>query len=125
MTFQARRLLKKLKKAQIEQDRIVYIDFDEMKAVTVHDVTETTKTIDLGWYRKSIHSTLRYLAENDYIEKNDSGYIKVLHPGWYWGQTMFGKFMNFLFTSIVVPIFVSVVTSIIVTVIALLFQTNP
>lgn len=111
MTFQARRLLKKLKKAQIEQDRIVYIDFDAMNAITVHDATQKSETVDLRGYRKSIHSTLRYLAEQEYIEQNNFGHVKVRHTGWHWGQTLFSRFMNFLFESIFVPIVVSLITA--------------
>lgn len=122
MTIQARRLLKKLKKAQFNQDEQIYIDFNEMTVCGVHAEGQPYTECSLKAYKDSIQSILYYLKGLGYIDYDDFGQAKVLHSGWKRGQIHFNRFLNFLLTSIVVPIFVSVVTSILVTLIALFLK---
>lgn len=106
MTFSESRLLRKLKKAQIELDRDIYIDFEAMTVTTCGNIHEKTKKVNISEYKGSIHSTLKSLQDKKYI--NHSGeYAQVTSPGWHAFQTTFREALRFTFKDIIVPIIVS------------------
>ena len=113
MTIQAWWLLKRLKQAQMKEDRQFGIIYDEMKIATIHDATEKSKTVKLICYRNSIHSVLDYLVRSEYIVCNAYGNGQVLHKGWHLGQTIFSSICMFLLKSIAVPIVVSFLTALV------------
>lgn len=68
MTVQAFRLLRKLKKSQMNLNELVYIDYDAMTASTIHESGKPFEKVNLKAYRTSLDSTLRYLFERKYID---------------------------------------------------------
>lgn len=115
MTIQAKYLLKQLKKAQMHPDEQVYIDFDKMTVVTVHEVRSPYTEINLKNYSHSIRSTLTYLKELGYIDYNESGYAKVTHTGWNALSTTVQSTVKFTVRDVIIPIIVSVIAAIITT----------
>lgn len=114
MTVQAFRLLRKLKKSQMNLNELVYIDYDAMTASTIHESGKPFEKVNLKAYRTSLDSTLRYLFERKYIDYDgDHSVVQVLHSGWHLGQTMLSNFLGFLFKSVFVPIVVSLLTTLI------------
>lgn len=106
MTFSESRLLRKLKKAQIELDRDIYIDFETMTVTTCGNIYEKTKKVNISEYKGSINSTLKSLQDKKYI--NCSGaYAQVLSSGWHAFQTTVRGAVRFTVKDIIVPIIVS------------------
>ena len=113
MFYQAFVLLKKLKKAQQELDREIFIDYEKNTVSTVHDGTQSFVTVDLQKFGAP-RSVLDYLEKEGYINKKPYGdYFSVTSYGWYYFQITFNKFCAFMFHSVVVPIFVSIITTVI------------
>ncbi len=112
MTLKAMRLLSKLKKAQLRQDELVYIDFDSLSACTVHEKGQPFGDISLRNYAGSIQSTLSYLEKLGYIECNKIGYVKVTHSGWCAFQVTVQDAVKFTVRDVLVPILVSIATTI-------------
>lgn len=106
MTLQEANLLKRLKKAQICQDRQVYIDFDALTLKTVGDVTQKCKEVKIARYRGAIHSTLKSLSDANYIDIKGNN-IHVNHQGWNAFQLTVQDAVRFTFRDIVVPLLVS------------------
>ena len=99
--------------AQIKEDNQIFVDFEEMTATTIHESSEKFKIVKLDKYQHSIRSVLKYLADQELIENNESGLVKVLHPGWRIVQTDVSAFFKFLSNSVLVPIGVSIATTIV------------
>lgn len=111
MTIQAIRLLGKLKKAQINPQRLIYIDLDEHTAATIRRENLPYKVVKLLGYKYSLEITLKYLKDQGYIEYDH--FCRVLYPGWNLAQTIISKILNFLLKSVAVPIGVSIATTMI------------
>ena len=114
MTIKAYRLLKIIKKAQINESKEVFIDFNERYVCTVSEKNDSKVTIDISEYEQSLLNTLEYLIDSGLIEKNysSSSYVKVTHLGWHFGEITLWKIFSFLMKSIIVPIFVAFITAI-------------
>ena len=114
MTIKAYRLLKIIKKAQINESKEVFIDFNERYVCTVSEKNDSKVTIDISEYEQSLLNTLEYLIDSGLIEKNysSSSYVKVTHLGWHFGEITLWKIFSFLMKSIIVPIFVALITAI-------------
>lgn len=112
MTIQAWWLLGRLKYVQRYKDAWFAFEDESNTIKTMYVPEKYVRRINLIGYRNSLESTLNHLADRKYIELVDGG-GRVLHAGWHWGQITAGKFLNFLFKSIAVPIFVAFVTTLI------------
>lgn len=121
MTIKSIIFLKKLKKAQIDESRIVWINSETSLVKTVGDSNELCCEVNLDKFKTSINSILSHLSKHGLIynyadsESNQSEfcYIRVTHAGWNWGQTFTFGIIKYAFTSVVMPIFVSILTTII------------
>lgn len=114
MTIQAMCFLRKLRKAQRTENREVFLNFMNMKAITAHDGSEPYETVELEEFRDSAMPLLRYLEGLGYIQHNGHGTIRVLHAGWHTTQIAVGKLISFLAQSVLIPIVVSIITTLII-----------
>lgn len=114
MICSAGQLLRKLKKAQMEEDGQIYIDFDALTVSTVHNANAPYKCIKLKRFRRSIHSVLAHLQELGFVAYNDFGQAKVTYRGWTALSADIQDAVKFTVRDVIVPIIVSVITSIIV-----------
>ena len=114
MFFQAFFLLRKLKKAQQELSKEVFIDYSNNVALTVHNGKETFTCVKLGKLGAP-KLILEYLQEEKYIRIPHKEYVQVTSRGWYFFQILLNKLCIFLFRSILVPIITAVITTIITT----------
>lgn len=84
---------------------------------------DTDKTYDYAKYKGEINSVIRQLIADGYLEYSFNEYHftltqKGLHPH----QFQWDNFKNFLWSSIVVPIFVSLATTLLTLLITMLLQ---
>lgn len=112
MTIQALWLLGRLKYVQRYKDAYFAIDDETSTIKTMYVAQKDIRKAKLIGYRNSLESTLDHLADHKYIELVDGG-GRVLHAGWHWGQITAGKFANFLFRSVAVPVVVALLTTLI------------
>lgn len=99
----------------MKQDAQLYIDFEAMTVITVHEANKPYKELSLKRYSTSIHSTLRYLKSAGYINCNDFGNAKVTHAGWCAFGATVQSAIKFTVRDVIVPVIVAVITSIITT----------
>lgn len=115
MTIQALVMLSKLKKTQIDEDRTVYIDKEDLSLCTVQEGTAPYVEISVKNWVHSLDSVLSHLERQNLIIMDDPlrEYVRLTHDGWHIWQTAISRFLWFLFSSIFVPIVVSALTAII------------
>lgn len=113
MTIRAMVLLKKLKKAQINPDRQVYIDFEKMEIETVRDAKQSYKTVSIKKFCNSVFSTLDYLSGLGYIDYDNFNGAKVTHLGWHAFGATVQDAVKFTVRDVIVPIIVTIITTIV------------
>lgn len=113
MTWQAFRTLCKLRKAQINEGKEIWVDYENKQISTVVEAGELQNTIDMSSQWSSLVSTIEYLIEGNYIKHLSSTYYKVTHKGFHIRQEALSAFAVFMFRSILVPIGVALVTALI------------
>lgn len=113
MTIPSFVVLSKLKKAQINEAGIVYVDREKWVLHTVRDGEHPFCDLNIQKYKYSFDSIIEYLKGYGFVRTNDPlcEYIEVTHAGWRIWQTMLSQLAWFLFSSILVPIFVSALTT--------------
>ena len=113
MTIQSLIFLYQLKKAQILEEKFVYINDKEKTICTVSEKGGIVHTIDMAKKWNSVHSMLTYLKGYNLVEWSNNDYARLTHAGFHYYQTLFSSICNFLFRSIAVPIAVAFVTTLI------------
>lgn len=113
MTIQSKRLLRKIKKAQIDESGEVFVCESKDYIETAGELSDPCVRVGIPEYSTSIHSVLSYLEAQGLIEVSGTYqvYVKATHAGWHLGQTRVTKALQFLTASIIVPIAVSAVTA--------------
>lgn len=118
MTFKSLKLLRLLKRAQICEDNILVIDFDQMRAWSPESDSQPIKKIKLDRFRGSIVSTLDHLEKLEYISYDyHTGQAHVTHSGWNATSATFKAAIQFTGKDVLIPIIVAVVTAVITTVV--------
>ena len=112
MTYHAKRLLRKLKRAQKTEDGEVFIDGRNMIVKTQCPEREGVVEVSLDGYQNSLIATLKYLNDAGYIE-NRTTFTQVTSTGWHLGEEQFSAFCRFIAGSVLTPIIVSVITTLI------------
>lgn len=106
MTFSESVLLRKLKKAQIEPDRDIYINFEAMTLTTCGSCYDKKRSVSISRYKGSIRSILESLKKKEYIEHSGE-YIHVTHSGWCAFQATVRGALRFTAKDIIVPLIVA------------------
>ena len=113
MTIQSLIFLYQLKKAQILEEKFVYINDKEKTICTVSEKGGIVHTIDMAKKWNSVHSMLTYLKGYNLGELSKNHYAKLKHAGFHSTQTLISSISNFLLCSIACSFALEFVTTLI------------
>lgn len=113
MTFQAFIMMHQLKKVQMKEDGVIWLDEENKRMITVTEVNDPEITIDLSKKWASIHPMFEYLQEIGLISYKGRCCYSLTYSGYHYIQTIISSFIAFLFNSVFVPIAVSTFTTVI------------
>ena len=113
MTFQAFIMMHQLKKVQMKEDGVIWLDEENKQMITVTEANEPDITIDLSKKWASIHPLFEYLQEAGLISNKGRCYYSLTYSGYHYIQSVISSIIAFLFNSVFVPIAVSAFTTIV------------
>lgn len=114
MTIQALVFMHQIHKVQRTEDGTVWLDEENKKMITVAEENlSNTETVYLSKKWGSVRPMLHYLQMQKLLDMQSLDCFHLTYDGYHYWQTFCTKIINFLLTSVGIPIVVSFLTTII------------
>lgn len=116
MIYNARRLIKSLRKIVDSDTDSIWIDYRNNSFQKVHDASTPDASRAFPKNEPSVQGLLKYLEDEGYIIfEHDHEYFSLTYKALYYRQIVVHEKLRYLLQSILVPIILSVITSILTT----------
>ena len=115
MSVQSNRVLRDLLKCQRIEGSEIFVNYSENKLYEFHESTEERKPVKFRYHSSAMISIFNHLSREGFIKDISGGHWNALiltHAGNHRAQSRVSKLLNFLSTSILVPIIVALLTSV-------------